>query len=428
MSKYFRFMPFSVKQRKVLDWWCDGSPVKDCDGIIADGAIRSGKTVSMSLSFVMWAMTSFRNENFAMCGKTIASFRRNVLSGLRLMLLSRGYKVEDRRGDNIVTVSRGDAVNYFYIFGGKDESSQDLIQGITLAGVFFDEVALMPESFVNQGTGRNSVSGSKFWFNCNPDNPAHWFKKNWIDKRREKNLLYLHFDMSDNLSLSEKIKTRYRSMYSGVFFKRFILGLWAAAEGAIYTEFAAEPDMFILDELPGDVEFCTFGMDFGGHGSAHAIICTGWSAKLKRIVVLDEYYRKEVITPAQLEKDTVNFVRSCQARFPKAFNIYCDSAEQVLIKGIRQAFAREKIPINVHNAKKGEITGRIRFFNSMMSQRRFCVMRSCTHLIDALQAAVWDDKELEDVRLDNGTTNIDSLDALEYSTEKYMNKMMKIRS
>ena len=202
--------------------------------IIADGAIRSGKTVSMSLGFVFWAMTRFNGQNFGMCGKIIGSFRRNVLFWLKLMLRSRGYTVSDHRADNLVIISNGDVTNYFYIFGGKDERSQDLIQGITLAGVFFDEVALMPESFVNQATGRCSVDGSKFWFNCNPDGPYHWFKVNWIDKRKEKNLLYLHFTMDDNLSLSEEIKKRYRTRYTGVFFERYILGLWKMAEGVIY--------------------------------------------------------------------------------------------------------------------------------------------------------------------------------------------------
>lgn len=256
----FHFSPFSRKQKQVLTWWCKDSPVHDKDGIIADGAIRSGKTVSMSLSFVMWAMSTFNGQNFAMCGKTIGSFRRNVLFWLKLMLRSRGYSITDHRADNLVVVRKNGIENYFYIFGGKDERSQDLIQGITLAGVFFDEVALMPESFVNQATGRCSVEGSKFWFNCNPDGPYHWFKLNWIDKstgylgkeqveqiRKKaaaegkdpglKEILYLHFTMDDNLSLAEEIKARYRSMYIGVFFKRYILGLWAAAEGIIYDMF-----------------------------------------------------------------------------------------------------------------------------------------------------------------------------------------------
>ena len=178
----FEFKPFSEKQKKVLTWWCESSPVKEKDGIIADGAIRSGKTLCMSLSYVIWAMSNFNMQNFGMSGKTIGSFRRNVLFWLKLMLRSRGYKLVDHRTDNMVEITKGDNINFFYIFGGKDERSQDLIQGITLAGMFFDEVALMPESFVNQATGRCSVEGSKFWFNCNPDSPSHWFKVNWIDK------------------------------------------------------------------------------------------------------------------------------------------------------------------------------------------------------------------------------------------------------
>lgn len=268
----FHFLPFSRKQKQILTWWCKDSPVHDKDGIIADGAIRSGKTVSMSLSFAMWAMSTFNGQNFAMCGKTIGSFRRNVLFWLKLMLKSRGYSVTDRRADNLIIIRKGDAENYFYIFGGKDERSQDLIQGITLAGVFFDEVALMPESFVNQATGRCSVEGSKFWFNCNPDGPYHWFKVNWIDKstgylgkeqveqiRKKaaeegkdpglKEILYLHFTMDDNLSLSEAIKARYRSMYIGVFFKRYILGLWAAAEGVIYDMFNPEKHVKNIKEF-----------------------------------------------------------------------------------------------------------------------------------------------------------------------------------
>ena len=160
-QKGFEFKPFSEKQKKVLTWWCKDSPVREKEGIIADGAIRSGKTLCMSLSFVIWAMSTFNMQNFGMAGKTIGSFRRNVLFWLKLMLKSRGYQVSDHRSDNMIVISKGDVTNLFYIFGGKDERSQDLIQGITLAGMFFDEVALMPESFVNQATGRCSVEGSK---------------------------------------------------------------------------------------------------------------------------------------------------------------------------------------------------------------------------------------------------------------------------
>lgn len=421
----FRFKPFSRKQRKVLNWWCRSSPVRDCNGIIADGAIRSGKSVAMSLSFVIWAMSEFEACNFAMCGKTIGSFRRNVLFWLKLMLRSRGYSVSEQRTENLVVVRRGNIENYFYVFGGKDERSQDLIQGITLAGVFFDEVALMPESFVNQATGRCSVDGSKFWFNCNPGSPSHWFKTGWIDKRQDKRLLYLHFTMDDNLSLSEAVKERYRSTYTGVFFKRYILGEWKSADGVIYRQFADDPERFILDEVPADIIIGTMGLDFGGNGSAHAGCLVGITRGYRSIVILDEYYRKEVIDPGTLTGDVCGFVQRSQAQC-RATSIWCDSAETTLIKGIRtEVFARH-IPVEVRNARKGEIIDRIRLCDMLMSQGRFFILRRCRHTIAALSEAVWDGKSpTRDRRLDDGSTNIDSLDALEYALEPHANRLIE---
>ena len=233
-QSYFRWGALSARQAKVLSWWKKESPYANYNGIIADGAIRSGKTVTMAFSFVIWAMSTFERQNLALCGKTIASLRRNVVGTLKRQLKARGYTVTEKRSDNLLVVSKGSCANLFYLFGGKDESSQDLIQGITLAGVFFDEVALMPESFVNQATARCSITGSKFWFNCNPEGPMHWFYVKWILKCRSRKILYLHFTMEDNLTLAEEIKERYRSQYTGVFFDRFIRGLWVVAEGLIY--------------------------------------------------------------------------------------------------------------------------------------------------------------------------------------------------
>ena len=246
------FVAFSLKQKKILTWWTDESPYKDYNGIIADGAIRAGKTVPMALSFVFWAMDTFNGQNFAMCGKSIGAFNRNVWAWLKPVLKIRGYKIKEVRTgpDRRVDISFKGHTNHFYIFCGQHESSQDLIQGITLAGIYFDEVALMPESFVNQGTGRCSVEGAKSWFNCNPDAPLHWFKVNWLEKAKEKKLLHLHFTMDDNPSLSENVKNKYKSMYFGVFFKRFILGLWVIAEGAIYDMWSDEENLFNDETAP----------------------------------------------------------------------------------------------------------------------------------------------------------------------------------
>lgn len=236
----FRYVPFSPRQKLILSWWHPDSPYHDWEGIIADGAIRSGKSMSMSLSFIFWSMHSFRDQQFGICGNTIGSIRRNVINDLKRMLRGRGYKVKDYRGDNLLVISKGGVSNSYYLFGGKDESSQKQIQGITLAGILMDEVVLMPESFVNQATGRCSVEGSKLWFNCNPDSRMHFFKLNWINKYQQKRLMYLHFTMDDNWSLSDKIKERYRNMYVGMFFRRFILGEWVSASGVIYDMWTEE--------------------------------------------------------------------------------------------------------------------------------------------------------------------------------------------
>lgn len=228
------YNPFSEKQLKVLTWWCENSPYKEKDAIICDGAVRSGKTFCMSISFIAWSFSRFSNMSFAMCGKTIRSLKRNVIIPLMKSLTELGFSYQLKKSENILEVTYNGVMNRFYLFGGKDEMSASLIQGITLAGVFFDEVALMPRSFVEQSLARCSVEGSTFWFNCNPEYPGHWFYREWIKKRELKNALYLHFEMEDNPSLSKKMIARYESLYSGAFYERFVKGRWVAVTGAVY--------------------------------------------------------------------------------------------------------------------------------------------------------------------------------------------------
>jgi PBSX family phage terminase large subunit len=234
-------MSFSPKQRTVLTWWMPGNRNSSFDAIVCDGAVRSGKTLAMGLSFFLWAMTCFDGKKFGVCGKTIASLKRNVLSEILPRLEEFGAVWKEKRTENLVTVTFRGRRNQFYIFGGRDESSASLIQGITFAGVLLDEVALMPQSFVEQACARCSVSGSRLWFNCNPAGPSHWFYKMWILEAEKRNCLRLHFTMEDNPSLTEAIRERYRRLYTGVFYRRFILGQWAQAEGRVYDFF--EPDM-----------------------------------------------------------------------------------------------------------------------------------------------------------------------------------------
>ncbi len=214
------------------------------DAIICDGAVRSGKTTSMFLGYVLWAMCSFKGMAFAVCGKTVTSLQRNVIAPLLPVLRNMGMVCEEKISRSYVDIRLGGTSNRFYYFGGRDEGSAALIQGITLSGVFLDEVALMPRSFVEQALARCSVKGSKMWFNCNPDNPSHWFYNEWIRKAESKKALYIHFTMDDNPSLSEELKNRYKRLYSGTFYDRYVLGKWTVSEGMIYPMFSKEKHIF----------------------------------------------------------------------------------------------------------------------------------------------------------------------------------------
>lgn len=254
-----KFKPFSKKQLTVLNWWCEASAYKDRNGLICDGAVRSGKTLCMSLSFIFWAFYRFSDTSFAMCGKTISSLRRNVVTPIIPLLNSLGFTVNEKLSRNLIEIEKDSITNRFYIFGGRDESSASLIQGMTLGGVLFDEVALMPRSFVEQALARCSLEGSKFWFNCNPEHPFHWFYNEWIKKSDEKNMLYLHFSMNDNPSLSPEIKCRYENLYTGAFYERFIEGKWVAADGLVYPMFSKESNVKTSDSFSEYYLSCDYG-------------------------------------------------------------------------------------------------------------------------------------------------------------------------
>jgi len=216
-----------------MTWW-NRRNLRNFDGIICHGAVRSGKTVSMVNGFFLWSMTAFQGQVFGICGRTIGALRRNIIEHLPHWLGS-VYTIEDHRGDNrlVVRDSRG-RKNTYYLFGGQDEGSAKVIQGITLAGILLDEAALMPQSFVEQACARCSVPGSKLWFNCNPEGPEHWFYRNWVLPAGEKGLLALHFTMNDNPGLSAAVRERYERLYQGLFYRRFVLGQWCRAEGLVY--------------------------------------------------------------------------------------------------------------------------------------------------------------------------------------------------
>lgn len=387
-SESFRWAPLSKKQLQVMTWWMPGSPVKDKDAIICDGAVRAGKSLPMSMSFVIWAMETFDDESLGMAGKSIGALRRNVIRPLKKVLKGRGYKVRDHRStENYLEITWKGRVNYFYLFGGKDERSQDFIQGVTLAGMLFDEVALMPESFVNQATARCSVEGAKLWFNCNPEGPFHWFKLEWLEKLDQKNAVHLHFTMDDNLSLSLKVKERYRRMYTGVFYKRFILGMWVMAEGVIYDMF--DEDIHVIncsgdyDEYGVAVDYATATvMTFGLYG----VQFDRTGKREHKVFLLREYYwdakrQGRQKTDSEFANDFKVFLGGILPR-----NIYLDpSAASFKVELRKNGYSQ------VRDADNDVVNG-IRQVASFLGNKLFFIDRSCAATRQEITSYVWDPK------------------------------------
>lgn len=410
-------MIYTTKQLKLMRLWQHGE-LKRLN--LLEGSVRSGKTWISLVLWAFWVSTMPADKQYLMCAKSLTTLKRNCLVLLGELVGRKNFTFS-------VSAKEGRLFGRKILFeGANDMRSEAKIRGLTLQGAYCDELSQFPEDFFAMLLSRLSLPGAKLIATTNPDNPHHWLKTKYIDRAAELDFLDVKYLIEDNTTLDPEYVANIKREYVGVFYDRFILGLWRVAEGAIYKDFADNSGRYLLDKAPDDIVFANLGMDFGGNKSAHAIICTGFSPKLQKVVILDEYHRKEIISPTQLERDTCNFIRRCKSKY-KVHDIYCDSAEQVLIKGIKSAVAQEHIPINVHNARKGEIIDRIRFTTSMMSQGRFFILKHCKHAIEAFQSAVWDSKSLDDARLDNGEYNIDSLDAFEYSVESKINDIMSVR-
>ena len=265
-----------------MTWW-NRPGFARYDGLICHGAVRSGKTVAVTDGFFLWSMTSFQDQTFGICGKTISSLRRNIIGNLPGWLGELFVIRENRSENKLVVQGKDGRHNTYYLFGGQDESACKLIQGVTLAGILLDEAAIMPRSFVEQACARCSVPGSKLWFSCNPEGPEHWFYREWICKAAQKNLLQLHFTMQDNPSLEEAIKKRYEAMYAGVFYRRFILGQWCVAEGLVYD---FQPEKHIAKELPQKGRYY-ISVDYGTCNPFSAGL---WCVTANRAVRIREYY------------------------------------------------------------------------------------------------------------------------------------------
>ena len=373
-----QFKPFSKKQLATLTWWC-APKTAHYDGIICDGAVRSGKTLCMSLSFVSWAMATSDGETYAICGKTITSLKRNVITPLVETLLELGFICELKHTGNYIDISFKGRKNRFHLFGGKDEGSASLIQGITLAGVMLDEVALMPRSFVEQALARCSRSGSKMWFNCNPEHPYHWFYLEWVKKCDEKNTLYLHFTMADNPSLSPAIVKRYNSLYSGVFHERFILGKWAVATGLVYPMFNKK--RHVITDLPRCDRFF-ISCDYGTVNPSSFGLWGQHNAKWYR---LREYYYNSKIGGV-LRTDEEHYSKLCElAGDIEIEAVVVDPSAASFMECIRRHGKFKVIPA------KNEVISGIRRVSESLRSGELKFSNECKDTIREFSLYCWDD-------------------------------------
>lgn len=370
-------MPISEKQKKIMAF-----PYTNFDCIICDGAIRSGKTAFMMLSFVDDAMRRYSEQRFAICGKTVDSTIKNIIMPyLALRYAKNKYVIQWKRSEKLLVVSKGNRKNTFEIFGGKDEGSFMLIQGRTLAGVLLDEVALQPRSFVEQALARCSVEGSKFWFNCNPDSPQHWFYKEWICNLATHNALRIHFQLEDNPSLSDHIVNRYKSMYTGVFYNRYILGEWCVAEGLVY-EFGEDN---ITDETPENGEYY-ISIDYGTLNPFSAGL---WCVLGDKAVRIKEYYYSGRTTNIQRTDEEY-----CDdiVELAKGYNV-----RQLIIDPSAASFitAIHKRGFSVRKANNDVLDG-IRRTAVYLKNGNIKIHRCCTNSIAEFGLYRWDDKSTED--------------------------------
>ena len=368
---------FSQKQRTALTWWMPGSGVSDREALVCDGAVRSGKTMAMGLGFFLWAMLCFDGQRFGICGKTVGSLRRNVLAEILPKLAGLGFVWKERRSENLLTVRFRGRENQFYIFGGRDESSASLIQGITFAGILMDEVALMPRSFVEQACARCSVAGSRLWFNCNPAGPGHWFYKNWILEADNRNALRLHFTMADNPSLTDAIRQRYERLYSGVFYRRFILGEWAQAEGRIYDFFGPE----MVGEVPaGPFEQWYVSIDYGTVNPTSMGLWGRYRGVWYRV---SEFYFNSRIAMRQMTDEEYAAQLQKLVGQRKLTAVIVDPSAASFIEVLRRRGWA------VRKADNDVLSG-IRLTSDCLKDGRIVICRGCSDCIREMDAYIWD--------------------------------------
>lgn len=401
-------MRFSPKQKQALKLLKNGG-LKRLN--IFEGSVRSGKTFISMIIWGLWVARSPKESSYLMAGKTMGTLKRNVLEPMTEIFGSR-FTYNTTKKEARLFGRR------IYLEGAANASAEGKIRGMTLHGAYCDELTLFDEDFFVMLLSRLSERGAKLIATTNPDNPSHWVKRDYLDNPKI-DMMSMRFTLDDNIFLPEDYVKALKSEFCGVFYDRFILGKWVAAEGRVYEGFSKK-NVISSKEISKKLAenrliHSAVGVDYGGNGSASAFVHVGFDAGYKNMYVLSEYYDKKNRSAESLISAFSEYISREKERFPALNEAYCDSAEQLLVKSFRQS-----VKLEVKNARKKPINTRINMLNRLISSGRLWVSEDCPHLIEALETAVWDEHDIhKDVRLDNGSTNIDSLDAMEYAFETY---------
>ena len=382
-SPAFALKPFSRRQLQALLWWRPGSGHDSCRFMLADGAIRSGKTIAMIFSFLQWSLSTFSHQDFIIAGVTSGALKRNVIAPMCRILESFHVPWELKRSDGRLIIG----TNTYHLFGADNDSSQDKLQGMTSAGAYADEVALFPRSFVDQMIGRCSVDGSRIFMNCNPAGAYHYIKTDFIDRANEIGLFRLHFTMDDNLTLSPDIRRSYSRSFSGVFFRRYILGEWVSAEGSVYPMWDDDENTFLTAEISADVplsdcrRFCAVD-----YGTANPCVFLDVRDDGRTFWIMNEYYwdsaaRHRQKTDAEYADDLLAFLSG-------------DRNVQIIVDPSAASFKTElrnrglRILDAKNQVREGISTTAVLIGNRQVRAER----NLCPCLIKEIHGYIWDDK------------------------------------
>jgi len=324
-------------------------------------------------------MHVFNRRDFALRGKTVTSLRRNMITPIIELLPELGFSCDFKVSRNILEVHFKGRVNRYYLYGGKDEGSAALIQGVTLAGVLFDEAALMPRSFVEQALARCSVEGSKFWFNCNPQSPHHWFYTEWVKDPHKKKACYLHFTMEDNPSISPKMLKRYRGLYSGVFYKRYILGEWVSATGLVYPMFS--PEHNVIDHVPA----CTRYFVSCDYGTVNPASFGLWGEHEGDWVRIREFYHDSRTQGVQkTDEEYADDLEWLVGELP-VDAVIVDPSAASFIQCLRRRGIYRVLPA------RNSVSDGIRVVGTALKNRRILIHNGCVDFLREISLYGWDD-------------------------------------